>query len=192
MSHFIHFFFLNNYIIAKLNIPKPLLKSQSRSGRPFRMTLWHEGVVGIDNPTTYRFEQPDTTLVTIIVRDKFMEDLCKISATVYVGVCSLAPKVKQPSGGFPNSEAARGFQYTFSEWYHATNTSITDVGDVEISDPLFPGFVSKPKTVGETFTFVQGAGRRYRGLQSYFTSNGVFGPGITQNPQMRYNRRYHF
>ena len=38
-----------NSIIANLNIPKPLLKSKPRSGRPFRMTLWHEGVVGIDS-----------------------------------------------------------------------------------------------------------------------------------------------
>ena len=140
-------------------------------------------VVGIDNPATYRFEQPDTTLVTIIVRDKFMGDLCKISATVYVGVCNLAPKVKNTAA----EEDLNGFYYRFSEWYHGTNVSFLDQNDLEISDPLYPGFISKPQTVGLTFTFVQGAGRRYRGLQSYFTSNGVFGPGITQNPQMRYN-----
>ena len=43
-----------NSIIAKLNIPKPLSKSLPRSGRPFRMTLWHEGVVGIDNPESLK------------------------------------------------------------------------------------------------------------------------------------------
>jgi hypothetical protein len=39
-----------NKIIENLNIPEPQLqnKKKPRSGRSFRMTLWHEGVVGID------------------------------------------------------------------------------------------------------------------------------------------------
>ena len=148
-------------------------------------------VDGIPNPTSYQFTQEETTSVTITVRDAYMGDVCKISNTVYVGACNLAPKVKDVSGGFPNAESARGFEFKFSRYTFSPHTGFGTTidpvtGEITIEDPVYGGVVLKPGTIGDTRTFSGGV-TRYRGLQSYFTSNGVFGTGVTTDPQMRYN-----
>ena len=59
-----------NSLASKLNMPRPALnKSSSNGPRPYRLTLWHEGVVGIDGNNNLKNYFRD--MITFINYKKF-------------------------------------------------------------------------------------------------------------------------
>lgn len=146
--------------------------------------------------SSYKFSQPQGTYVTLTVKDPNVGNLCQISKEIYVGVCTLGirPKSTAPQSG----ELVRGFEFTYSRYNHTFthNTDLAQAGTDYITDPA-TGEITYINPTYDYFTFVpqylgfrtysSGNGTRYKGIQAYFTDNGILGPTFATNPNIRYS-----
>lgn len=143
----------------------------------------------IINPTQYIFNQTEGTSVTITVNDANLGGVCKVSTTVYVGVCTLGKRPYASNTG----EVSRGFEFDFSLYKpqlwnpgDPLQEIDTNTGDTVITNVNFPGYKYQQTTLPKASTFAEG-NRRFKGIQEYFTFNGSFGTQVTMNGSIRYD-----
>ena len=122
----------------------------------------------------YKFDQAESTYVTITVRDQNIGDICNMSRKVYVGACNL---FKKP---YISTETTQGFTFMFST-YDGINTGVDEFGNQLPTQ--FAG--AKLRTIGTKLGFPLNNAARYQGIQGYFTP--LTPADLTQNPLMRYN-----
>jgi len=126
----------------------------------------------ITNPTAYHFNQTNGTNVTITVRDAYVGDVCYISKTVTVGVCTLG--VKQASNR-TESEQINGFEFQYSKFQPQV---------FDLDSNLVYSYLRRTLTPRNP---VYTANIVYDGIQSYFTLEGVLNQSLTNNSAIRYN-----
>ena len=146
---------------------------------------WDNGTntVGIPNPSSYLFTQPEGTEVTITVRDPKLGDICKTTQNVFVGSLNIIPILP------PTTQNGRGYEFLFS--YRIPGPTIETANDTGFSQSS-ECYADESGICHNNLNDYEFLGHPARGIPGYFTTLGQTEfqanllPGGIQAPNIRY------